>query len=152
MITQLKHQDPEIADKIYGVFQASYAIEAQLLGVPLSNFPPLGRKISDLQESKTLFVGFWKGSDLAGVIEIEEHKATIDICSLIVAPNYFRQGIARELLHFAKKAFNPSRITVETGLLNQPAIRLYEQFGFKAQERWMTSIGIEKIKFLFKKE
>jgi len=37
--------------------------------------------------------------------------------------------------------------TVETGLKNVPAIRLYKKLGFEEVEQWDLPIGIRKVKF-----
>lgn len=37
--------------------------------------------------------------------------------------------------------------TVETGIDNQPAIKLYESFGFQELEQWDTNHGIRKVRF-----
>ena len=150
MIAKLNHKGITIAKKIHCVFQVSYAIESKLLDV--KDFPPLKRSINDLQKSNTSFFGFWKDECLAAVIEIEKFETSIDICSLIVDPVYFRQGIATKLLRFARKYFNSETITVETALANKAAISLYKNFGFKELKQWQASGGIRKIKFSFKND
>ena len=82
------------------------------------------------------------------VMEIKTNKSHVHIQSLTVDPTYFRQGIGNSLLNFAIDAFPSEAFTVETGLGNIPAIRLYENFGFIRQKIWMTEVGIEKIAFL----
>ena len=37
--------------------------------------------------------------------------------------------------------------TVETGLVNQPAIKLYKGFGFQETKQWETDHGVRKIRF-----
>ncbi len=37
-------------------------------------------------------------------------------------------------------------IVVETGVKNKPAIKLYEQFGFKETKQWDTDHGVRKVK------
>lgn len=150
MITKLDHRDLGVSKEIYIVFQISYKIEAKLLDV--LDFPPLKRTIGNIQESNTEFFGYWVESNLAALIEIEKSNAGTHICSLVVDPLHFRQGIANKLLKFTVELSNSEIITVETGLANHPAINLYENFGFKMQGHWMTSVGIEKVKFLLNKD
>ncbi|MCF6360291.1 MAG: GNAT family N-acetyltransferase [Cyclobacteriaceae bacterium] len=57
------------AEEIYLLFQESYTVEADLLGI--ANFPPLSRSVSNIRESKTHFWGYYKNSILAAVAEIE---------------------------------------------------------------------------------
>ncbi|WP_243396938.1 GNAT family N-acetyltransferase [Flagellimonas pacifica] len=94
MIESLNDKETEIDRYIYRVFQTSYKIEANLLQVNYQDFPPLKRTIKDFQTSATNFYGFFQESNLAAVIEIDE---VTDICSLVVHPSYFRQGIAKQL-------------------------------------------------------
>lgn len=149
MIKKLDHRDVSISKEIHHVFQISYIIEAKLLEA--LDFPPLKRTIKNIRESNTEFYGFWEEADLAAVIEIDKGNNVTHICSLVVDPLYFRQGIANKFLKFTVELYNSDIITVETGLANKPAINLYEKFGFKFQEQWMTFVGIEKVKFLLSK-
>ena len=79
MIAQLTHSNSEIASQIYAVFQASYKIEAALIGT--DNFPPLSRTPQDIANSNTLFYGIYEGDSLAGVIEITYQDNRLDIDS-----------------------------------------------------------------------
>lgn len=149
MIKKLNHTDLAIATMIYEVFQVSYSVEAKLLNA--TYFPPLHITAEAMQKKETSFFGFWKADKLAAVIELEKmHDTSTDICSLVVSPTYFRQGIASALLAYGITYFKSAIVTVETGVLNSPAIRLYESFNFKEEKRWMTSFGIEKVKFILK--
>jgi len=149
MIKLLHHQESSVAKQIYQTFQVSYAVEARLLGS--NNFPPLKRTVKDILECNTSFYGYLKRDVLMAVMEIQFNKTHIHIQSLTVDPLYFRQGIGNSLVNFAIDAFPSETITVETGLGNIPAIRLYEDFGFIKQKIWMTEVGIEKIAFKLKK-
>jgi ribosomal protein S18 acetylase RimI-like enzyme len=146
MIKLLHQQKSSVAKQIYRTFQASYAVEADLLGS--DDFPPLKRTVKDIVESNTSFYGYLKKDVLMAVMEIQTNKTHIHIQSLTVDPQYFRQGIGNSLLNFAIDSFPSEAFTVETGLGNIPAIRLYENFGFIRQKIWMTEVGIEKIAFL----
>lgn len=145
------HIETKLSKEIWRVFKASYRIEAALLQVKFEDFPPLKRTIKDFQNSITSFYGFFKDENLAAVIEIDLINNTTDICSLVVHPTYFRQGIAKKLLEFAIELHNTDVIIVETGLANKPAIALYEKMGFVLQKKYMTSIGIKKIQFSLNK-
>lgn len=149
MIAKLDHRLQSTSQMIYQIFQSSYAVEAQLLNHP--DFPPLKRTIHHIQQSKTVFYGFFQHDKLCGVTELELSKNHIHIRSLTVEPQYFRQGIGRNLLKFVVNQFDPVLLTVETGHLNQPAIDFYLDFGFKKNKIWMTDVGIEKISFRLSK-
>lgn len=148
MIKQLSHQQLPIANLIYDAFQISYPVEAALIGV--DDFPPLKRTIIDIQGSQTSFYGYWVEGNLAGVVEVLQDGSITDICSLVVVPAFFRQGIASSLLHFVIRLFPSEIVTVETGAANAPAIKLYRKVGFEEEKRWKMAIGIEKVKFRLK--
>lgn len=145
MIEKLQNNDIEISKKIFSVFQVSYAVEAKLLGA--TNFPPLKRPLENYIKSNTLFFGYFKNKNLAGVIEIDCNNNYTHINSLVVDPKFFRQGIARKLMDFTFNTFDSNLFTVETGLKNDPAITLYKKFGFKEVKQWDTDHGVRKVKF-----
>ncbi len=135
-----------MALKIREVFQASYAVEAKLLKAE-KNFPPLKRPLAGYIESDNSFYGYHEGVALAAVIEIKEANESTHIQSLVVDPVFFRKGIASKLLRFLFENFDSEVFTVETGAANNPAIKLYERFGFSLAKKWMTEFGIEKVAF-----
>ena len=145
MIEKLKNSDLEIAKKMQLIFQASYKVEAILLNA--TNFPPLKRTLENYTESNTEFYGYSINEVLAAVVEIDTNNNYILIRSLVVHPDFFRQGIAGKLLTFVFETFKSNLFVVETGLENGPATELYEKFGFVEVHQWDTNHGIRKIKF-----
>ena len=154
MIQQLANKHPEIAQQIREVFQVSYAVEAKLLRAV--DFPPLKRPIEAFLKTETDFYGFYKANQLAAVIEIETTPKTdqtnnstssTHIQSLVVRPEYFRQGIARSLINFVFNVCDSEVFSVETGLANEPAINLYKKFGFVEVKQWDTNHGVIKVRF-----
>lgn len=143
MIKRLENQNPETSLKMQKVFQASYAIEAKLLKA--DDFPPLRRTLEEYINTDTQFYGFWQEQNLAAVIEIRHLEFSIHIQSLVVDPHYFRQGIAGQLLDHVLNNNNTPLFTVETGLANTPAIKLYKKFGFKEVRQYIAGAGIKKI-------
>lgn len=148
MILKLDHTIKRTAELIRSVFQASYAVEAKLLNA--ENFPPLHRKLNEFVESDSSFYGQYNEEILVAVIEIRERDDSIHIQSLVVDPNYFRQGIASTLLQYIFDTYRAKRFTVETGLANEPAKKLYERFGFAKTKEWDTDHGVRKIAFELK--
>jgi ribosomal protein S18 acetylase RimI-like enzyme len=145
MIQKLQHTNIEIATEIRAVFQVSYAVEAKLLNA--LNFPPLKRPLENYVNSDTVFFGYRKDKELAGVIEIDHNSDFTYINSLVVAPKFFRQGVAKSLMEFVFDTFDSNLFVVETGLDNGPATQLYLKFGFKEVKQWNTNHGVRKIKF-----
>jgi len=147
MVTKLDNSNKEVAQQIFAVFQSSYKIEAQLIGT--SNFPPLLRSAIDIIHSTTQFYGFIEsdaeGERIAAVIEVAINDQHLDIHSLTVDPNYFRKGIASKLISFVIETIDFVKATVETAVVNLPAITLYQKHGFVEYKRWTPSHGIEKV-------
>lgn len=145
MIKKIQHTQYSMAEQIYRVFQVSYRIEANLLKA--ENFPPLQRRVSDLQQSPTAFYGFYKANKIVAVIEIMAEANSTHIQSLVVDPDYFRQGIGKQLMDFVMIRYTTAIFTVETGVDNAPACGLYKSLGFVEVKQWDTSFGVRKIRF-----
>lgn len=143
MISQLSHTSALEAQEIFHVFQKSYKVEADLVGV--SNFPPLSRTVDNIQQSNTLFFGFYCQEQLAAVIEISNENSKLHINSLTVLPTFFRQGIASKLINHVLQSYQFIRATVETAVVNEPAIALYERHGFVEYKQYTPSHGIPKV-------
>lgn len=152
MINKLDHTNDVITQQIHTVFQRSYKIEAALIGV--DNFPPLSRTAKDIENADSCFYGFFANDKLAAVIEITIEGSAVqkhlDICSLTVDPAFFRRGIAGKSLQYVMSIKDISLFTVETAVVNLPAIRLYQKYGFVEFKRWTPSHGIEKLALAFK--
>lgn len=145
MITLLNHQQLNVAQQIFNVFQSSYAIEANLIGV--SEFPPLKRQVTDILASHSSFYGYLIEGQLAGVVEITLTAQVLEIESLTVNPDFFRQGVAGKLIVYVLSAFSHQTAKVETATANAPAIRLYQKHGFIQYKKWIPDHGIEKVAF-----
>jgi len=143
MITKLDNLNEGVASQIFTIFQSSYKIEAQLIGV--DDFPPLLRSATDIENSKTIFYGFFDNNNLAAVIEVTIENMQLDIHSLTVSPLFFRKGIADKLIDYVLNAFDFTSAIVETAVVNLPAINLYKKHGFIECKRWTPSHGIEKL-------
>ena len=145
MITKINNKRNKIAKEIRDIFQASYTIEAEMLKA--IDFPPLKRTISQFLNSNSEFYAYYLIENIAGVIEIENDEDSTHIQSLVVYPKYFRNGIGSKLVQFILDTYKSRIFTVETGLDNHPAIKLYKNFGFQEQEQWDTNHGVRKVRF-----
>jgi len=143
MIKKLDNSEVEVASKIFTIFQNSYKVEAQLIGT--LDFPPLRRTAKQIENSSTLFYGFSEDECLAAIIEISIADNNLEIDSLTVDPRFFRKGIADKLIAFVLESIDFSLATVETAVVNTPAINLYKKHGFVKFKQWIPSHGIEKI-------
>lgn len=143
MIDKLEHTQTAVARRIYQVFQSSYKIEAALIGV--TDFPPLSRTVSDIEQAHTQFYGFYEHEhELAAVVEITYRESVLHINSLTVSPDHFRKGIAGKLLAFLFDTFDFHQAIVETAVVNTPAIELYKKAGFVEVKQYTPSHGIPK--------
>ena len=145
MIEKLDQLDASVCEKIWQVWQASYAVEAELLNAV--NFPPLKRTQEDFHNSNTLFLGFWNDGQLAAATELKKEVDFLHIQSLVVDPSYFRKGVAQQLLDYTFKHFPNECYMVETGVANHPAIALYLKNDFQEVKQWDTNHGIRKVRF-----
>jgi ribosomal protein S18 acetylase RimI-like enzyme len=145
MIKKLDHTNLAIATKMRVVFQESYAVEAALLNA--TNFPPLQRPLESYIKSTTTFFGYHIKDEIVGIVEVSPKEKTTHINSLVVSPHFFRQGIGRELMNYILQKFTSKVVTVETGLENIPASKLYTSFHFKEVKQWDTDHGVRKIRF-----
>ena len=145
MITKINNKRNKIAKEIRDIFQFSYAVEAEMLKA--IDFPPLKRTISQFLNSNSEFYAYYLNQNIAGVIEITNNQDLTHIQSLVVYPKYFRNGIGRKLVQFILDTYQSKIFTIETGVDNHPAIKLYQSFGFQEQEQWDTNHGVRKVRF-----
>ncbi|MGB5498226.1 MAG: GNAT family N-acetyltransferase [Maribacter sp.] len=145
MIKKLDHRSIAVSEKIRSIFQASYAVEAKLLQA--KDFPPLKRDIDGFLHSDTAFYGYYKNQEMVAAIEIKDNKDATHIQSLVVAPEYFKQGIAQSLISYLFDTLDSTVYTVETGAANQPAKRLYIKNGFIEIGHYNAEFDIKKVRF-----
>ena len=145
MIIKINNKENKIAEEIRAIFQVSYAVEAEMLKAV--DFPPLKRTVAQFLNSNSEFYAHYLIENIAGVIEIENHKNLTHIQSLVVYPKYFRNGIGSKLVQFILDTYKSKIFTVETGIENHSAIKLYKSFGFQEQEQWDTNHGVRKVRF-----
>lgn len=144
MLVKLNNHELKVAKQMKVVFHSSYAVEAALLNA--TDFPPLKRDVADYRSCKNDFYGCMQEDELAGVVEVKQEVTHILIQSLVVAPKHFRKGIGARLVAAVFNYFPSELYKVETGAANKPAIALYEKFGFKITETYMTTVGILKVR------
>ena len=146
-IEPLDAADPVVAAEIHRVMMASYAVEAQVLGV--DDFVPLRRTVERIRTSPTRFFGAAPAGRLAGVAEVDmSNPRGPNLDALVVHPEGFRTGLGSALVRHVIGQFGAAPLTVSTGERNAPAIALYEKLGFAIERRWRTPDGIPMVTLL----
>ena len=145
MIIRINNKRNRIAKEIRDIFQVSYTVEAEILKA--IDFPPLKRTISQFLSSNSEFYAYYFTQNIAGVIEVKNNQDLTHIQSLVVYPKYFRNGIGSKLVQFILDTYKSRIFTVETGIGNHPAIKLYKSFDFQEQGQWDTNHGVRKVRF-----
>ena len=110
-------------------------------------FPPLQREIDGFLHSDTEFFGYYKNREMVAVIELKRDKESTHIQSLVVAPKFFKQGIAQGLISYLFDTSDSMVYTVETGAANLPAIGLYKKNGFVEIGHYNADFDIKKVRF-----
>ena len=92
--------------------------------------------------SQSEFYAYYLIKNIEAVIEINSYKNLTHIQSLVVYPKYFRKRIGSKLVQFIFDNYKSKVFTVETGIDNHPAIKLYKNFGFQEQQQLDTNHGV----------
>jgi ribosomal protein S18 acetylase RimI-like enzyme len=134
LIQILDNKNPQMAENILALQKASYQIEADLIGFP--KLPPMLENLEDIINSQETYDGYFAEGVLAGILSYIIEGDVLDIYKVAVHPDFFKRGIARQLLQEIQQTEGIASITVSTGLKNIPAVNLYTSMGFcKVQEK-----------------
>lgn len=148
MITRIDVKDRIQALELLSLQMQAYLVEADRIGFP--DLPPLRDTLDALKESKETFYGYRVDDELAGAVGYTREDGNVTICRLMVSPSWFRRGYGRALLQFVEsKEADATNFTVSTASRNEPAIRLYERFGYQPVEE--RKIAPELSLTLFRK-
>jgi len=140
---------PAYAEAVHRLQQASYPIEARLIG--LDSIPPLHDTPATLAASGETFVGCFRDpDDLVGALSYKlfDDGRTLDIHRMMVHPDHFRRGLASKLLSAVISLPGLERALVSTGTANAPAVALYERFGFQPDGLIDIAPGVTVTKFV----
>lgn len=149
MIKQLNLNSDDVANRVLDLQMPSYKVEAEI--IDFYDIPPLKDTIKTIKECHEIFYGYFIKGTLAGIISYKLKGSTLDIHRVAIHPDFFRIGIAKELLYFVENHEERARkIIVSTGKGNTPAINLYLKMGYIkvqdikiSQELYVTSL--EKV-------
>ncbi|MGO4349935.1 GNAT family N-acetyltransferase [Paenibacillus sp. MCAF9] len=129
MIRKIDITDAAIAEEVLRIQLPSYRVEAEL--IDFYEIPPLKDTLDTLRNCGETFYGYYINNELCGAIAIIIENNIIDIHRLIIHPNHFRKGIAKQLLqHIESVGVSGNVIVVSTGSKNAPAVNLYKQSGY----------------------
>jgi GNAT superfamily N-acetyltransferase len=128
-IRKLEINDAVTANQVLALQKQSYRVEAELIGT--DKIPPLMESLDELMACGETFFGFYEKGEIVAALSYKRDNEVIDIHRIMVHPNHFRKGLARQLLislvEFEKGA---RKLLVSTGSVNKPAVSLYEKLGF----------------------
>jgi ribosomal protein S18 acetylase RimI-like enzyme len=147
-IERLHLADRDTAEQLWALQHVAYREEAKRIGV--SDLPPLKDTVASLQACGETFYGLYTDDgELAGAVSTEEETGgrTV-ICRMMVHPERFRQGIGSRLLKHVIAAVAPgSELAVTAEIRNEPAVRLYERYGFRRVQTFRPAPGITMVQF-----
>jgi ribosomal protein S18 acetylase RimI-like enzyme len=133
-----------IAQQLYALQRAAYQIESQLIDYP--HLPPLRESFTEFQQAGEQWLTWIEQQEIMGALAFVLGQDSLDICRLVVSPNHFRKGIARQLLLGLEPiALGAQTLTVSTAARNEPAIKLYYSQGYQLIRQSITPDGLELV-------
>ncbi len=143
-VVDLDHRDSAVSNELRSLMAASYAVEAEVIGVP--DFAPLRRTAQAIRRSEGRFRGLVRDGRLVAAAEIEDaDHGGGHIAGFVVDPQRFRQGLGSGLLSDVLASADGIVVTVSTAIANRPAVRLYQKHGFSIDRTWSTPCGIPMV-------
>jgi GNAT superfamily N-acetyltransferase len=145
VIAPLDLGDEQTLQRLVALQRASYAVEAELIGVP--SLWPMRDTPDALRASGETFLGELREGVLVGAVSYKRDGDTVDIHRLVVDPGAFRGGVATALLDALEaREADAAHWTVGTGAGNVPALTLYERRGFAITEERIVPGGIRWVR------
>lgn len=144
MIDKLNMEDDARVEALFQLQKIAYRLEAKLIG--FNEIPPLADTIQTLKHSSDVFYGYVTADgELVGAIAVEEEfPGELTLTRMMVHPDFFRQGIATQLIkHIFAHYPGFQAYIVSTGTMNEPAMRLYQNFGFVPFKKEYVAPGVE---------
>ncbi|QDQ25050.1 GNAT family N-acetyltransferase [Chitinimonas arctica] len=144
MLVQIDLADTLLALELLQVQRVAYQQEAELIGYPA--LPPLRETLPELLDCGETVLGWRVDGELRGAVGYLAQAGQADICRLVVAPAWQRQGIARQLLQALIDNDEYAAITVTTAAANLPALALYREMGFLPSTPFTTPDGLALVR------
>jgi putative acetyltransferase len=138
----IRRAEPDDCEALYEIFTAS-TVYAGTLQLPYPSREYWRRRLSENVDSVYYLVGTIEGR-IVGMVSVatfpnrprRRHAGAIGIS---VDEKWQGKGVGRELMRaivdFADNWLNLTRLELEVYADNEPAIRLYERFGFEVEGR-----------------
>ena len=145
-IVELDHREPAVADEIVRVQRAAYRVEADLIG--FEGIPPLHETVGAVVALDLTVSGVRDETGLlVGLLGYSRDGDRVTIDRLAIDPARHRQGIARSLLEDLHRREHVESFEVSTGAANTPALRLYQQLGYRSirRDRLAEGITVERL-------
>lgn len=138
--------DAGIARNIFELQRVSYQNEAKLIGS--YEIPPLMETLNQLKCCGETFLAFIEMGEIVAALSYKRENLVVDIHRMMVHPKHFRKGIAGQLLTYLEKLeADAQEFIVSTGAANTPAVRLYENQGFKKVGEIIVGNGLTLAQF-----
>ncbi|CAM4383514.1 MULTISPECIES: GNAT family N-acetyltransferase [Saccharibacillus] len=144
MIDKLNMEDHSLVEALFRLQTTAYRLEAKRIG--FDEIPPLADTVDSLKRSSDTFYGYMtEAGELVGAIAVEEeYPGELTLTRMMVDPNFFRQGIATKLIRYIFAHYPDFKTyIVSTGSMNEPAMRLYQSFGFVPFRKEYVAPGVE---------
>lgn len=139
--------DEEIATKMTELQQASYQIEAKLIGS--YDIPPLKESMNQVRSCGETFLACMEMGEMIAALSYKREGLVVDLHRMMVHPKHFRKGIAGQLLIYLEELeADAQEFIVSTGAANTPAVRLYEKHGFKKVREIVVGNGLSLAQFV----
>ena len=132
LIRKFDQQSTQELNQVYEIQIAAYRAEAKIIGAIV--FPPLHGTRQELADSRDESFVSLQDNRPTGAIFLEMMASSVLISKLIVAPEFFRRGIAKKLISHCLTLYPQADFEVGTGSANYPALQLYRSFGFRIFE------------------
>lgn len=144
MIKILNIADEKTAAQVLEVQTPAYQVEANIIGY--QEIPPLADTIQSLQNCEEVFYGYF-APFLVGVVSYQIEHQMLDIHRVVVHPHFFRRGIGKAMVQFILDNYKDKvdGFIVRTGKKNIPALKLYQQLGFREIEQVTITEQLELV-------
>lgn len=133
-------------DELYDLQRQSYTVEKVLLNI--DTFPPLFETSCAFAQADDAILMCTEKGSVRGFLQYEVTKDRLMINKLVVHPNYFRTGVASDLLQALIDLKGDKSIQVETAQENIPAMTLYQKHGLTDITPLKVAEGLQLVKLV----